>query len=288
MKIENQFLNDQVRKSLPGEFIELSQGWVHYELGGPENGLKIVLVHGFSIPMFIWNPVFSFLTEAGFRVLRFDLYGRGYSDRPKLPNDLKLFENQVLELVQKLEFSKAPFNLIGLSMGGAISMMFTRNHPDLVRKLILVDPAGLPMKDKMFPAFLKIPVLGKVLFRLIAPKRLSSNLDDDLMHPETFPNFKQLFMEQFRFKGYFRSILSTIQNFPMEGLESEIGELGRVDIPMQLFWGELDTTVPYYLHEDLCRLLPSVEFHSIADAKHVPFLDQPDIVNPLMKEFMEK
>ncbi|MHA1612144.1 MAG: alpha/beta fold hydrolase [Promethearchaeota archaeon] len=288
MKIETQILNAQTRKELSGKFIKLSQGWVHYELNGPENGSKIVLVHGFSIPMFIWNPVFKFLTEAGFRVLRFDLYGRGYSDRPKVPNNLHLFENQVLEIVQKLAFSNSPFNLIGLSMGGAISMLFTLHHPDLVNKLILVDPAGLPMKEEMFPAFLKIPVLGKVLFRLVAPKRLSSNLEDDLQHPESFPNFKQLFLGQYRFKGYFRSILSTIQNFPMEGLESEIRELGSLAVPIQLFWGEEDTTLPYYLHEDLCNCLPSVEFHSIAEAKHVPFLDQPDIVNPLMKEFIEK
>lgn len=37
-------------------------------------------MHGFSVPYYIWEPTFAALVQAGLRVLRYDLYGRGYSD----------------------------------------------------------------------------------------------------------------------------------------------------------------------------------------------------------------
>lgn len=88
---ETEELNDAVRASAPGSFIELPDSCTHYELGGPQNGRLIVLVHGFSVPYFIWDPTFSFLTESGFRALRYDLFGRGYSDRPKVRYDIDLW-----------------------------------------------------------------------------------------------------------------------------------------------------------------------------------------------------
>lgn len=286
MKVEYEELNAHTRKDLPGQFIQLSQGWVHYELDGPESGAPVVLVHGFSVPMFIWDPLFEFLTNIGLRVLRFDLYGRGFSDRPKVPNTLELFETQLLELLNALNFTSDPINLIGLSMGGAISMSFTLHHPDLISKLILVDPAGLPMNKKSYPALLKIPGIGRLLFRLVAPKLLLSHIGNDLQHPENFPSFQELFIEQFRFKGYFRSIYSTIRHFPLEGLEDEIRQLGELSLPIQLFWGEEDHVIPYPVHKQMCERLPTAEFHSIADAGHVPYIDQPDSFNPLIYDFL--
>ncbi|MGB7874199.1 MAG: hypothetical protein WBL25_07430, partial [Anaerolineales bacterium] len=77
-------LNEAARAGAPGSFVQLSDGCSHYELGGPPDGQPVVLVHGFSVPYFIWDPTFSFLTECGFRALRYDLFGRGYSDRPRV------------------------------------------------------------------------------------------------------------------------------------------------------------------------------------------------------------
>ena len=81
---EDRVLNDQVRAGLEGDFIRLSDGYTHYQWAGPEDGQVVVLLHGFSVPYFLWDYVFKDLSEAGFRVLRYDLYGRGYSDPPRI------------------------------------------------------------------------------------------------------------------------------------------------------------------------------------------------------------
>ncbi|MEP6895446.1 MAG: alpha/beta hydrolase, partial [Chloroflexota bacterium] len=83
MRGENKELNDDARKSASGSFAKLPNGFTHYELGGNESGEMVVLIHGFSVPYFIYDPTFNFLTKSGFRVLRYDHFGRGFSDRPR-------------------------------------------------------------------------------------------------------------------------------------------------------------------------------------------------------------
>jgi len=83
----------------PAQFVELSKGFVRYELSGPTDAQMVVLIPGFSAPYYVWDPTVEFLTKAGFRTLRFDLYGRGWSDRPKIRYELDLYVSQLEELL---------------------------------------------------------------------------------------------------------------------------------------------------------------------------------------------
>src|SRR6478736_8344365 len=73
-------LNDFVRGTASGKFIKLKHGFVHYELAGPEDGELVVLVHGAGSGYYAWNKNYQAIADAGYRVLRYDLYGRGLSD----------------------------------------------------------------------------------------------------------------------------------------------------------------------------------------------------------------
>jgi len=78
-------IDQSVRDKTPGQFARLSDGYTHYEIGGPPDGRVVVLAAGATVPYYIWDPTFSALVGAGFRVLRYDYYGRGFSDRPDVP-----------------------------------------------------------------------------------------------------------------------------------------------------------------------------------------------------------
>ena len=99
---ETQELNQETRRSAGGAFIQIANGITHYELGGNESGEIVVLVHGFSVPYFIYDLTFEFLTQSGFRVLRYDLFGRGFSDRPRADYNLDLFILQLTDLLDSL------------------------------------------------------------------------------------------------------------------------------------------------------------------------------------------
>src|SRR5271169_4886577 len=85
-----------------GSYVSLGAGVTHFELAGPPDAPTVVLVHGFSVPYYIWDPTFDALTAAGFRVLRYDLFGRGWSDRPNARYDAEFFDQQLLQLLDAL------------------------------------------------------------------------------------------------------------------------------------------------------------------------------------------
>src|SRR5881296_630869 len=138
---EKRNLDPAARAATPGAFALLSDGYTHYELGGPASGdgRVVVLAAGFTVPYYIWDPTFSALTAAGFRVLRYDYYGRGYSDRPNIAYNQDLYVRQLTQLLDALNI-REPIDLAGLSFGGSLITSFANRYPQRVRSLVYVDP----------------------------------------------------------------------------------------------------------------------------------------------------
>src|SRR5512138_2616966 len=106
MNREKKDLTPEARSGLPGYFIPLTGGVTHAQVSGPEAGQVVLLVHGFSIPSYVWENNVAALAQAGFRVVTFDLYGRGYSDRSPTDYTLDLFVRQVNDLLDELQISR--------------------------------------------------------------------------------------------------------------------------------------------------------------------------------------
>lgn len=119
-----------------------------YEFG-PEDGRKVILVHGISTPAIALGSVANNLADNGCRVLLFDLFGRGYSDTPgDVQHDIRLFTTQILLALASSPLSwtgagSGKFSMIGYSFGGGVVTSFASYFPDLVDSLILFAPAGL-------------------------------------------------------------------------------------------------------------------------------------------------
>ncbi|KAF8632813.1 hypothetical protein AX15_001674 [Amanita polypyramis BW_CC] len=115
---------------------------VRYWLLGPKEGQKVVLIHGLSIPAIIWRDVAPSLSTSGYRVLLYDLYGRGYSDAPQTTYNTDLYTTQLALLMQYLKWDKAI--VVGVSMGGGIAAAFTSQYPYLVDdRVVLIASAGI-------------------------------------------------------------------------------------------------------------------------------------------------
>ena len=222
--------------------------------------------------------------------MRYDLFGRGYSDRPKIKYTEKLFDRQLNQLIEKLQFSISgkDITVIGLSMGGIITVNYADNHPEFVKRLVLVDPAGFPTGKKLIPSIMKIPFLNKIIFRYAGSKRLVSKITDDLLHPERYPKFEISYKEQMEYHGFLRAILSTMLKLNMESAQATYERIGKTNIPVLLIWGESDETIPYHVHQQVCNAIPQIEFHSIQKAKHLPHYEQSDEVNEILLKFLQK
>ena len=268
---ESLILDAEARSSAPGEFIELSDGIVHYEMAGPSSGQTVVLVHGLSTPYHTWDATFDALIEAGFRVLRYDLYGRGYSDRPNTAYNADLFDRQLLDLLSALNVDK-PVDLIGFSMGGAIIVIFADRHPAKVRNLGLIDTGGFPPRQTLAANLWQVPVVGELLTCLY-------------YRPEKHPGRDST---QMRYKGFRRALLSTVRHGPVGDLAEIYRRVGEQKRPVLLIWGREDQTIPFDTHKRVEETIPHLEFHAIDEAGHGPHGERPELVNPLLIEFLRR
>lgn len=283
---ESKELNEATRSSAPGSFVRILDGWTHYELGGPLDGQPVVLVHGFSVPYFIWDPTFAFLTASGFRVLRYDLFGRGFSDRPDVRYDIELFCKQLRELVDILGFEQ--LHLIGLSLGGPITSTFAARYPERVRKLVLVDPCGA--RPVTFAQVLKAaisPVLGEVMLSLFGRGWLSNGVKSDFYNPANIKTFVDSYKVQMQYKGFMRAILSTMRYGMLGDFTETYRKVGEQGTPVLLLWGRDDKTVPFSQSEDVCAAIPQAEFHAFERCAHIPHYEKPEEVNPILLEFLK-
>ena len=284
---EKKVLNESTRKGAGGSFVALADGVTHYELGGPQGGTPVVLVHGFSVPYFIFDPTFDFLTKAGFRVLRYDLFGRGLSDRPQADYNIDLFVRQLGDLIDALQFQRV--NLLGLSMGGVITATFLSRNPQKVDKYILIDPAGAK-RVTLSPLLeaVKMPIFGELALGLFGNASMVKGIASDLFDPKLVDHFQTQYKVQMQFKGFKQAILSTMRNQMLDSFIETYRQVGTLKKPTLLFWGKNDTTTPFANSAEILKAMPHMEFHAIENCGHIPHYEKSEIVNPILQEFLSK
>jgi len=285
---ETKELNDLTRREASGAFIQLSDGFTHYEMSNPEAENTVVLVHGFSVPYFIYDPTFEFLTQSGFRVVRYDLFGRGFSDRPETRYNIDLFVRQLGDLLHALCFTR-PATLVGLSTGGPITAAFTARHPERVNKLVLIDPVGA--RPLPFSRILKVaamPIVGETIIGWIGIDGMYKIIASDFFDRRLAEEFQSQYIIQMHYKGFKRAILSTIRNHMLDSFMDDYRRLGKMNMLTLLFWGRNDPTVPFSHSAELRKAIPNIEFHAIENCGHIPHYEKPEEVNSILLEFLRK
>ena len=266
-------------------FIELPSGTVHYRLEGPEAGPVVVLVHGFSTPSFVWDGHFAPLTEAGYRVLAYDNFGRGLSDRPNAIYNADLFDRQLDELIEALKINRR-VDLVGYSMGGAIATIFTARHPERVRSLTLIAPAGLGVALNGNADLLKRPLIGDWIVRLFGTRLFYSAAAKEATSAPNPGAFLAGFNRQLEYRGYGDALLSTMRHYPLTGADTFFADVGASELPVLAIWGEADETVPYENATKLMELMPQAQLRSYPGAGHNITFADPALVSGLITDFL--
>jgi pimeloyl-ACP methyl ester carboxylesterase len=276
---EQKEMNADARKGVSGSFIQLTDGITHYEIAGePKQGV-VVLVHGFSVPYFIWNGFFENLVSKGFQVIRYDEFGRGYSDRLKENYTSAVYTRQLKDLLKGLKI-KTPVNIIGVSFGGIVSTNFTLAYPQLVKKLILIDPASERNNNKGTEQDLE-KWMG-----MNSDQRAQSQLED-FKYPNQFPNWVTDYKVQMQYKGTRMALASTIFHYDTITYLDRYKSLSALKKPVLLVWGTEDHTVPLK-YSDSIKAVLQVRFLEVADAGHLPYLEKPELVNKEVIQFLRQ
>jgi pimeloyl-ACP methyl ester carboxylesterase len=272
---ETRVLTDKDRQGTPGNYINLSLGVTHYQLTGPDTGEVIILIHGFSVPYYIWDANYNYLVNHGFRVLRYDLYGRGYSDRPDVVYNNAIYENQLLDLIKQLHL-KTPANIIGVSFGALVAANFTSAHPELVNKVVLIDPAfkrPAPNQPQMVTNYYEATH---------GDNRANGQLTD-FKYPARYPDWISKYRVEMQYKGFRNSLVSTMYHYDYKRKRA-FAQLNATNKKVLLIWGSDDHTVPF-TYSDSVRSVLKCDFFPIDDAAHLPNIEQAGKVNDRLVSF---
>ncbi|MGN8072037.1 alpha/beta fold hydrolase [Mucilaginibacter sp. SG564] len=275
---EKKVLTDADRKNIDGKFIKLSQGITHYQLEGPENGEVVILVNGFSVPYYIWDGTYEFLVRNGYRVLRYDMYGRGYSDRPATVYDKNLYNTQLLDLITALKL-QGRVNLAGMSFGGQMITNFTCQHPAIINKVILIDPAYESLKPGA-------PRYVTLYNEAVNSNKRARDQLNDFLYPKEHPGWVKRYLPQMEYKGFRHALVSTMYDYDQHGRQSNLC-LNSANKPVLLIWGEKDGVVPFR-YSDSIRNVLKVDFFLVRGAAHLPSVEKPDTVNNKILSFLKQ
>jgi pimeloyl-ACP methyl ester carboxylesterase len=284
--IEKNTLTDSTRDSLRaangGAFVKLRDGFTHYELAGPDTGHLVVLAAGSSVPGYIWGPTFDSLKAAGFRVMRYDYFGRGWSDRPRIPLTQEVYVHQLTELLDSLKV-REPITLAGLSYGGTVITSFAAMHPNKVGALIYMNPAI--RTPSVVPWYLKLDIVGDLVFQWQSRKWAEGQLGD-FLHPERFPDWPERYKPQMTYKGFRRARLSDREANAEFDARIPLAEVGKHARPVLVVWGRQDQVVPFAMSEPLLKALPKARLVPVDSAAHLPHWEQPAITHAALIDFL--
>jgi pimeloyl-ACP methyl ester carboxylesterase len=282
---------------LPGEskeYLYKNHKIFYKVLGNPANP-PLLFVHGIGAgaSTFEWRHNFEVLSQ-DFQVFAYDLLGFGLSDRP----DLEYSANLYIQLLSSFlkEVIQKPTYLLAASLSAGHALQAALQHPDLIKKLILIVPAGSnKITGKSGPnvtgtasyPVLKLPGLGKNLFGLFASKIGIRTFTENAMYYD-----RRFVTADLLDYYYISSHQPGAEHAPLaffaNRLNAEIGEsFGKLIQPTLLFWGKEATVSPPEDGYVLLRQNPQAKMVILDKAKLACNEEQAQLFNRLALNFLQ-
>lgn len=274
------------RAAAPGGFAALPPGATHYRWSGPKDGPVAVCIHGMSTPSYIFAATERSLVGLGYRVLTYDLYGRGHSDRPIGPQTSGFFVSQLVALMADQKVA-GPVTLVGYSMGGAIATAFASNRPDRVTALVLIAPAGLtPVYGDRISRLWALPLLGDWATRIFGGIALRRELVEHKSSASVIPNLEDRQAAETRMRGFLPALLSSRRCILKERFDVDHAVIGQRGIPVLAIWGTDDPVIPLAAMGRLAELNPDAHHAQVPGAGHVLLQTHPAQVAEALRKFL--
>ncbi|MBU0729561.1 MAG: alpha/beta hydrolase [Proteobacteria bacterium] len=270
-------------------------GQVYYYESGLENSEILVLLHGVGDEAStIWEPLLPELVGK-YHVLALDLPGFGKSTQANLLYSPENYSAFLYWFIGK--HAKGPVHLMGHSLGGALALRFAADHPDKVKRLILVDSIGilhriafskkimefdLPLDN--WPEIIAAPLQEAIdsindFTGSTAEKMTKQGSAEDISKILSTPVARRIFL-----RGKSNAIAAlAVTNHDFSNL------LDMVTCETLLIWGENDNISPVRTGKVLDALLPHASLVIIPRAGHVPMNDRrDDFLTALFAESLPK
>lgn len=250
---------------------------IYYIDENPGGSPVVVLLHGLGVNSKSWLLQIPALSQSGCRIIAPDLPGFGQSCQVPF-SSFQQVSNELSAMLGSLTANR--LILVGISMGGILALQLTLDHPQMVDKLVLVNSmAKLEInKPLLWPYYL-------LRYFMIQFKGLDSQAE--LVATRLFPNPKDSLFRQAAVESImeadlasYRLAMKSIARFNVEK------RLGEILCPILVVTGENDTTLPLATQRRISERIPQAVHVLIKDAGHAVTIDQPEIFNRTLLEFL--
>ena len=235
---------------------------------------NIVLLHGWGADSTRFEPFVKRLKELNLYPLAPDLPGFGEEPPPREVWGVGDYARWLADKLRSMDV-EGPIILLGHSFGGQVAIKFAHDYPEMVKKLILISPAGVRFK-RSFKGWIlaSLAELFKFVFSLPGLR--------------TFYEFARWALyrllrqkDYYKASGIMRRIMSKILREDLRPI------FGEIKLPTLLVWGTDDVFTPYRLHKYYLESFPDIRFKSYAGKGHNFFYLEVDDLIEDIKEFLE-
>ncbi|HBR57265.1 MAG TPA: hypothetical protein DEA22_07325 [Blastocatellia bacterium] len=280
-------VSDEVPHSDKSRFITVDSTEIHYqEFGSPANP-SLILIHGYTASVYVWQTAAPLLADAGFHVIAVDLLGFGYSEKPAwFDYSINSQARVIVRFMNRLGVGRAV--IVGSSYGGAVAATLALDYPERVEKLVLANAViNDDLKNHPILRLASIPGVGEVITPFLVDSRAFLKMrmrntiapaNHHLINDERISNVRRPVSAA----DAHHSILATSRNWHAERIERDASLINQQTL---IIWGEEDTVIPI---ENAYKLYDSI-LHSrllvIKDCGHVPMEERSDVFAELVADF---
>jgi pimeloyl-ACP methyl ester carboxylesterase len=251
------------------------------------SGDALLLVHGLGTNRRVWRAATSEL-GGRWRVLAPDLPGFGESAPVDGGFGLDAAADAVAALA--VERGGGPVDVVGHSLGGAVTIRLARRHPELVRRLVLFAPAGLAPRPGLLATALATgapPFLAAR--RLIGRPLAGSRVARRAVLFGAVHDAGRLSSEDARELLSASRGARSLRPAARVAIVADVhDELDRLECPLGLLWGERDLVVSARVREQLARRRSDLPVETVPAAGHVAQAERPREFVAALERLLER
>ena len=253
----------------PSKFMMMDGATVHYRDEG--TGYPIVLIHGMSSSLHTWQGWTDILSK-NYRVIRMDLPGFGLTG-PTTANDYTIpyYESFVARFLDSLGVKEC--YMAGNSLGGFITWNYSLHHPEQVKKMVILDAAGYPIKNVPFvfnlARYKALSLMGRwITPRFIVAKSMQQVYGDPSKITDSVTD--RYFSMALR-AGNRAAFISFVGQFK----ERDTVPIQQVKTPTLIEWGEKDRWIPVEDAHKFNRDIKGSQLVTYPGVGHIPMEEIP-------------
>lgn len=228
-------------------------------------GRAVLLLHGGAGPVSVTAYADRLAAERPVRVITPVHPGFDGTPRPTALTTIGQLAALYAGLLRELDLNDV--TVVGNSIGGWITAELGLLHPERVAHLVIVDAVGLEVPGHPIVDFFSLPFPEIAELSYHEPEKYR-------IDPTALPPAAQAAMAANRKT---LAVYATSMTDP-----TLLGRLSGITTPTTVVWGSADRIVDPEHGRTYAKAIPGAGFHLLEDTGHLPQIESPDRLTPLL------